>query len=133
GTVVKTDLGVDPKSADISPDGTRLAVGTAKGKVGVADIQTGEWRPLAGGHDGWVQTVAWAPDGSTVLSSGNDGQGKVWDGHTGETLATIAPGARNVWAAGEFLPDGHNVLVATRDGAVYKWDTRVGQRVQFAL
>jgi hypothetical protein len=29
---VETDLGVDPTAVDISPDGTRLAVGTATGK-----------------------------------------------------------------------------------------------------
>ena len=133
GSIVKTDLGVAPTSAAISPDGTRLAVGTAKGQVGVADIRTGEWvRPLAGGHGGWVQTVAWAPDGNTLVSSGNDGQVEVWDSRTGEPPSTITPGTGNVWAAGEFLPDGHTVLVATRDGAVYTWDTRVDQWIAFA-
>ena len=79
-----------------------------------------------------MQTVAYAPDGSTFISSGNDGQVQVWDGRTGEPLATVAPGSRNVWAAGEFLPDGHTIIVATRDGAVYTWDTRVEQWIEFA-
>jgi WD40 repeat protein len=131
--VVETDLGVDPAWVDISPDGTRLAVGAATGEVGVADIRTGEWvRPPAGSHEGWVQRVTYAPDGSILVSTGNDGQIKLWDGRTGEPLATIAPGSRNVWAAGEFLPDGHTVIVATRDGAVYTWDTRVEQWIEFA-
>jgi WD40 repeat protein len=133
GAVVETELGVDPAWVDLSPDGTRLAVGAATGEVGVADVRTGEWvRPPAGSHDGWVQRVTYAPDGSILVSSGNDGQVKVWDGRTGEPLATIAPGSRNVWAAVEFLPDGHTVIVATRDGAVYTWDTRVESWVEFA-
>jgi WD40 repeat protein/DNA-binding SARP family transcriptional activator len=133
GTVAETELGVDPAWVDVSPDGTRFAVGAATGEVGVADIRTGEWvRPPAGSHDGWVQRVTYAPDGSVFISAGNDGQVKVWDGRTGEPLATIAPGTSNVWAAGEFLPDGHTIIVATRDGAVYTWDTRVESWIEFA-
>jgi WD40 repeat protein len=131
--VVKTPLGVDPAWVDLSPDGTRLAVGAATGEVGVADIRTGEWvQPPAGSHDGWVQRVTYAPDGSILVSAGHDGQIKVWDGRTGEPLATIAPGSHHVWADVEFLPDGHTVIVATRDGAVYTWDTRVDQWIEFA-
>jgi WD40 repeat protein len=131
--VVKTPLGVDPAWVDLSPDGTRLAVGAATGEVGVADSRTGEWvRPPAGSHDGWVQRIIYAPDGSIVVSAGHDGQVKVWDGRTGEPLATIAPGSHDVWADVEFLPDGHTVIVATRDGAVYTWDTRVDQWIEFA-
>ena len=133
GTLVKADLGVQPATVDISPDGKHLAVGATTGAVAVAEIRTGKWvRPPAASHDGWVQRVAYAPDGSIVVSSGHDGQVKVWDGRTGEPLATIAPGSRNVWAAVEFLPDGHTVIVATRDGAVYMWDTRVEQWIEFA-
>jgi WD40 repeat protein len=131
--VVKTDLGVDPAWVDISPDGTRLAIGATTGAVGVADSRTGEWvRPPAGSHDGWVQRVTYAPDASILVSAGNDGQIKVWDGRTGEPLASIVPGSHNVWADVELLPDGHTVIVATRDGAVYTWDTRVDQWIEFA-
>jgi WD40 repeat protein/DNA-binding SARP family transcriptional activator len=132
-TVVKTQLGVDPSWLDLSPDGTRLAVGATTGEVGVADSRTGEWvRPPAGSHDSWVQRVIYAPDASILVSAGNDGQIKVWDGRTGESLATLAPGSSNVWADVEFLPDGHTIIIATRDGAVYTWDTRVEQWIKFA-
>jgi len=133
GHVIKADLDVDPSWVDISPDGTRLAVGTRTGKVGLANIRTGHWiRPPTDGHDDWVQRLAYAPDGATFVTSGNDGQVKVWDGRTGELLATIRPGSPKVWAAAEFLPDAHTVIVATRDGAVYEWDTRVKSWIEFA-
>ena len=127
GNVVhRDDLGVDPAWLDVSPDGTRLAVGATTGEVGVIDLGSGEWvRPPIDAHGGWVQRVAYAPDGATFASSGNDGQVTLWDGRTGERLATLVPGGPNVWAAVEFQPDGHTLLVAGRDGAVHTMDTRL--------
>ena len=93
----RDDLGVDPAWLDVSPDGTRLAVGATTGEVGVIDLASGEWvRPPIDAHGGWVQRVAYAPDGATFASSGNDGQVTLWDGRTGEQLATLVPGGPNV-------------------------------------
>jgi WD40 repeat protein len=133
GTVVDIELAVDPATVGVSPDGSRLAVGGARGHVGVADLETGEWvRPPSDGHEGWVQRVAYSPDGRVLASAGNDGQVKVWDGRNGEPLGTITPGSPDVWATVEFLPDGHTIIVGTRDGAVYTWDTRVEHWIDFA-
>jgi WD40 repeat protein len=133
GDVIEADLDVDSSWVDISPDGTRLAVGTRTGEVGLADIRTGHWvRPPTDSHAAWVQRVAYAPDGATFVTSGNDGSINVWDGRTGELLADIVPGSRNVWAAAEFLPDAHTIIVATRDGAVFEWDTRIEYWIEFA-
>ncbi len=133
GHVIEAHLEIDPSWVDISPDGTRLAVGSRTGEVGLADIRTGHWvRPPTDSHDDWVQRVSYARDGATFVTSGNDGQVKVWDGRTGELLATIVPGRRNVWAAAEFLPDARTIIVASRDGAVYEWDTRVEYWIEFA-
>jgi WD40 repeat protein len=56
GNVVhRDDLGVDPAWLDVSPDGTRLAVGATTGPVGVIDLGSGEWvRPPTDAHGGWV-------------------------------------------------------------------------------
>jgi WD40 repeat protein len=133
GDVIEADLDVDPSWVDISPDGTRLAVGTRTGEVGLADIRTGHSvRPPTDDHADWVQRVAYGADGATFVTSGNDGRVKVWDGRTGELLGTIVPGSLKVWAAAEFLPDAHTVIVANRDGAVYEWDTRVEYWIEFA-
>jgi WD40 repeat protein len=127
GTVVhRDDLGVDPAWLDVSPDGTRLAVGATTGEVGMIDLGSGEWvRPPIDAHEGWVERVAIAPDGATFASSGHDGQVTLWDGRTGDRLATLQPGDENVWTTVEFQPDGHTLLVAGRDGAVYTLDTRL--------
>jgi WD40 repeat protein len=68
--------------------------------------------------------VAYAPDVATFASSGNDGQVTLWDGRTGERLATtLVSGGPNLWASVEYQPDGHTLLVAGRDGAATVGDT----------
>jgi WD40 repeat protein len=122
----RDDLGVDPTWLDVSPNGTRLAIGATSGEVGVINLASGEWvRPPIDAHGGWVQRVAYGPDGATFASSGSDGQVTLSNGGTGELLATLVPGGPNAWAAVEFQPDGHTLLVASRDGAVRTIDTRL--------
>jgi len=69
--------------------------------------------------------VAYAPDGVNFASSGNDGEVTLWDGSTGEPLASLVPGGQNVWTAAEFQSDGHALLIAGRDGTVHVLDTRL--------
>jgi WD40 repeat protein len=99
----------------------------------VIDLGSGQCvRPPIDAHGGWVQRVAYAPDGATFASSANDGQVTLWDGRTGEPLATLVPGDSNVWAFVEFQPDGHTLLVAGRDGAVHTMDTRLESWIERA-
>ena len=53
-----------------SPDETRLAAGTSRGDIWVWDVHTG--RPLFSceGHQAWVMSVAFNPDGSLLASGG---------------------------------------------------------------
>lgn len=72
-----------------SPDGHRLAVGSADGVVQILD-----GTPLAGGgdagrfltHEGHGDAVVglvYSPDGGRIASASRDGAAKVWDAHTG--------------------------------------------------
>jgi WD40 repeat protein len=123
--VERIDLGTDVTWLDLSPDGTRLAVATTTGRVGLADVESGKWiQPPTAGHKGWVQRVSFAPDGSAFVSSGNDGHVRLWDGRTGAPLAGFIPDQAGDWTTVEFLPDNVTVVIADRDGGVYAWDTR---------
>ena len=116
---------LDPISAGFSPDGGRVAVATNTGEVGVIDVATGDWvRTPAVGHRDTVITVAYAPDGNTLVSAGLDGRVTLWDGHTGDALGTIVA-SLNVATGARFGPDGHTVVIASTDGTVAHWDTRV--------
>ena len=38
------------------------------------------------GHEGWVTTVAFSPDGSWIVSGGEDKTIRIWDSHTGKQI-----------------------------------------------
>src|SRR5262245_39001448 len=74
-----------------SPDGKRLAAGTADGRVKVWDVARGK-ELLSVEHPGdkadGVFSVAYSPDGKR-LASGGVATGKVWDAATGKELLTL--------------------------------------------
>jgi WD40 repeat protein len=69
-----------------SPDGTRLAAGSADGTVQVWHTTTGRACPVLRGHADQVWGVAFAPDGRGLASGSWDGTLRLW----GVTAAEIA-------------------------------------------
>src|SRR5262249_1719835 len=81
-----------------SPDGHRLAVGSADGTVRILD-----GTPLPGlvtahdagqaltleGHGHVVVGLAYSPDGRRIVSASQDGTAKVWDAHSGREVVTF--------------------------------------------
>ncbi|HJY25929.1 MAG TPA: WD40 repeat domain-containing protein, partial [Actinomycetes bacterium] len=116
-------------NGEFSPDGRRIAV-TQGRRVRVMDVASGDW--LGPPVLARINTISYAPDGSTFATGGQDGAVSLWDGNTGSLLGTVVPGAfePDLWA--HFLPDGHTVLIATFVGDVYTWDTRSAHWVDFA-
>ena len=55
------------------------------------------------GHPGGVDSLAWSPDGSRLVTGGSDGRFRVWDAETGAELSSTF--AATIWwddsAAGE--------------------------------
>jgi WD40 repeat protein len=59
------------------------------------------------GHDGWVTTARFSPDGRTVVSAGADWSIRVWDTKTGRQLQVMEHVDGGTGAA--FSPDGRLV------------------------
>ena len=79
-----------------------------------------------GGHSGRVLAVAYAPDGATLASGGEDGAVRIWDTRTGQQHElTGHTGQVNAVA---YAPDGATLATGGDDGIVRIWDTRTGQQ-----
>jgi DNA-binding SARP family transcriptional activator/WD40 repeat protein len=120
------------KSAALSPDGNRLALGSAEG-LEIVEMATGRTLrsvDATAGHETEGRHVTWSGDGSRVAT--NDGSGRVslWDGRTSVLLGTIQPGDRN--SASVFLDDDRTLRIFSWDGAVYEWNTSMDHAVDFA-
>lgn len=77
-------------------------------------------------HTRFVQSVGYAPDGSSFVSAGSDGQAFLYDGLTGESLATLENEGKNAHTgtiySATFSPDSNNIVTSSADATTKLWD-----------
>jgi WD40 repeat protein len=83
---------------------------------------------MVGQRDG-VNQARYSPDGRRVVTAGNDGTARVWDGRTGRQLALLRSSGRPLYAVA-FDASGRRVLAAGEDGTVSVWGVRGGRLLQ---
>jgi WD40 repeat protein len=93
---------------------------------------TGQSLYVYKGHTHEVRALAWSPDGTRLVSSGDDGTAQVWDAETGAELLTyrghtgpFAGATRRVFGIA-WSPDG-TCIVSGDDQAVHVWAAAMGQ------
>jgi WD40 repeat protein len=84
---------------------------------------------VANGHSKDVNTVEFAPNGSTLLTSSDDGMAILWDAQTGTIKHKLEGHAGRVLSA-LFSPNGHYVVTAGDDGIIRAWRTSDGRLYQ---
>jgi len=121
-----------------SPDGRRVLSGAGemreeKGKGWALDCTLRCWDAETGrelrcltGHTQPVCAVAFAPDGRTLFSGGQDNTLRAWDHGSGKQAAQVLPGPDQPFLTP--APDGRRVLYATA-GHVYVWEVGTPQAV----
>jgi WD40 repeat protein len=106
-----------------SPDGASVAVGTWQdGSLKVLDAATGRQRgESVTAVAGFVVSVAYTPDGQTIITSGTDGTVKLWDARTLAQLGATLPHEDNEWIDAH-LVDGRRLVTLSTGGLVATWE-----------
>ncbi len=72
-----------------------------------------------------LSSMAYAPDGKTILTGISDGRIVLWDAQTG-TLLKAWQGHRGWVTSVAYSPDGRTVLTGGKDGTALIWDMQSG-------
>ncbi len=86
------------------------------------------------GHVDWVSSVAFSPDGRTLLSGSHDGTLILWDVLTGRQLRSIEGHRQHdrhfAVTSVAFSPDGKMLLSASEDETLRFWDASTGAELR---
>jgi len=112
-----------------SPDGKRLATGSADYRITLLDLINRKVLRSFVAHDGEVTALAFSPDGTRLASASHDRTVKVWDSSSGKELLTLAghsgPVEAVAWSA-----DGKSIASAIDKTHIRLWDASTGKTLR---
>ena len=80
---------------------------------------------IGGAHSSYVESVAFSPDGSRIVSGSADNSIKVWNVSTGICERTLNGHSRYVWSVA-FSPDGSRIVSGSEDFSIKVWNVSTG-------
>ena len=105
-----------------SPDGSVIATADVTGNLRLMDAETLTWASPDSGVP-WGADRDYAPDGSQIASVRTD-RVSLWDGATGEYLASLPLPANSGYVSIAYLEDSSGLVIAASDGRTWTADTR---------
>ena len=114
------------KAMVFSPDGRFLATGCGflNPEIAIIDrAKLGRGEPaerFLSGHNGFIASLAFSPDGTTLASAGADQSIKLWDTESWEERDVLLGHTDEVWSV-DFSKDGGKLLSSGKDKRILVW------------
>jgi WD40 repeat protein len=113
-----------------SPDGYKVLVkGSTYDDANLFDVKTGRQICDFLGHNAYVTSVAFSPDGKYALTGSEDRTARLWDVRTCQQIRVFTDNVSLVIAVA-FSPDGKYVLTGHGDNKARLWDTASGEELR---
>ena len=120
---------IPPQLMQWSPDDKKIALVAKDGEIRVVDLVTlmapEGWRKVI--HSGVVHALAWSPDGSRIVTGGDDRIARVWDAETGEEVLSIRGHTASIRTLA-WSPDGQWIATGQVGGVIRVWNAREDSR-----
>jgi len=98
-----------------------IAVGCHYGRIIILDGITGSQKAVFSGHTGYVMSVTFSSDGTSLVSGGGDSTVKLWDVQTGGVVKTFY-GHTGCVISVSISGDCTIIASGSEDGTVRLWD-----------
>ena len=121
------DCGGDVRYVEFSPDGRRV-VAACHDVARLWNLEDGAVIATLGPAPAAFDGVAYTHDGTRVVTWGEAGVARLWDGATGEARGVFDHGAPVTTAT--FTPDDRRLATTGKDGTAQIWDTASARRLR---
>lgn len=120
----------DSRVLFVSSDGNRRALAAcADGTIWLWNLLDNAPADVIRAHEGPVNSAAFSPDGTRIVSSSRDGTIRVFDAQDRSLLLTLRGHRGPVWSA-FFAGDGKRLVSASQDRSVRIWSVDMDQLVE---
>ncbi|NUN95774.1 MAG: protein kinase [Candidatus Omnitrophica bacterium] len=111
-----------------SPEGDRLATGSADRTIRIWDTHTGEILRSLVGHEGFVMALAHSPSGDLLASGGRDSTLILWESPEGRELHRLRRHSGPVSSVA-FHPSGRILATGSWDHTARIWEAESGKEL----
>ena len=81
------------------------------------------------GHEGDVQSAAFSPDGTRIVTASRDGTARIWDAITGAEIRVLR-GHEYAARSAAFSPESTRIVTASWDNTARIWDAVSGSEIR---